>query len=96
VGGINAGFIDTAEAIGELEEGTEEGGAIVLDELDQAGLLDEAAELDQVASAFAPCPDARAHVGAGPEGLQPMALSCGQTQPARRGLKLPTQHRRRR
>src|SRR5713101_8705371 len=45
-----------SKLIGEFEEGAEEGGAIVVGQLDQAGFLDEAAELDELAGTFAACP----------------------------------------
>ncbi len=93
---ISPGLVDPAQPVGELEEGAEKGGAIVVHKRDQAGLLHQAAELDQVAGAFTPRPDARAHVGAGLLGLEPMTLGCCQAQPSRRGLKLPAQAHRRR
>ena len=43
-----------AELIGEFEKRPEQGGAIVVDELDQAGFLDEAAEFDEMAGASTP------------------------------------------
>lgn len=41
------------ELIGEVEEGAEQGGTVVLDEFDQPGFLDQAAEFDEVAGAGA-------------------------------------------
>ena len=41
------------ELIGESEEGTEQSGAVVVKQLDQSGLLHEAAEFDELAGAFA-------------------------------------------
>jgi hypothetical protein len=41
------------ELIGEFEEGAEEGGAVVVDQLDEAGFLDEAAEFDELTGAGA-------------------------------------------
>ena len=39
---------EAAERVRGLDQGTEHGGAIVLDELDQSGLEDQPAELDEV------------------------------------------------
>ena len=39
---------DAVERVRGLEQGAEHGGAIILDELDQPGLEDQAAELDEV------------------------------------------------
>jgi len=61
--GIVAGVVRSAEPVGQLHEGAEEGGAIVVGQLDQAGFLDEAAELDEVAGALAACLGPVSHVG---------------------------------
>ena len=53
-----------AELIGEIEEGAEQGGAIVVGQLDKAGFLHQAAQLDQMAGAFAAYLGPIAHVGA--------------------------------
>lgn len=53
------------QLIRDFEEGAEEGGAIVIDEFDEAGLLDEAAEFDEVAGAGAPVLDPLAMIAAG-------------------------------
>ncbi len=45
------------ELIGQAEECAEQCDAIVVDQLDEAGLLDEAAEFDQVAGSRAPVLD---------------------------------------
>ncbi len=42
-----------SELIGEPEERPEQGGAIIVDQLDQSSLLDEAAEFDEMAGAGA-------------------------------------------
>ncbi len=87
--GVDAGLSESLQAIGEFEEGAEEGGAVILHQFNQAGLVDEAAELDEVTGAGAACLGPIAHVGAGHDGGEPMTLGYGQPQPARRGLKLP-------
>ena len=43
-----------AEPGGDLQEGAEHGGAVVIGQRDQASLLDEPAQLDQVPGAGAP------------------------------------------
>ena len=62
------------QPIGDVEEGAEQGGAVVIQQLDKAGFLHEAAQLDEVACALAPQfgPVARVRAGAG--GVQPMPL----------------------
>src|SRR5487761_219875 len=42
------------EARGEFQEGAEEGGAIVVHQIDEAGLLNQATELDQMPGARPP------------------------------------------
>ena len=72
---IVTGIFGAVELIGEVEEGAEEGGAVVAQQLDQAGLLDESAEFDEVAGAFAACLGPIARVGAGHLGVQPTTLN---------------------
>jgi hypothetical protein len=54
----------------EFEECAEEGCAIIVQQLDQPGLLDEAAEFDEVAGAGAPVLDPLAGVVAGAGGVE--------------------------
>jgi len=89
--GIVAGVFGAVELIGEVEEGAEEGGAIVAQQLDKAGFLDESAEFDEVPCALAACLGPIAHVGAGHLGIQPMALDCCPAHQARRRLQVPEQ-----
>ena len=51
--GIIAGVVSATEAIGQFHEGAEHGGAVVVGQRDEAGLLHEAAEFDEVAGAGA-------------------------------------------
>ena len=41
------------QPVRQLQEGTEQGGAVIFGQLDQAGFVHEAAQLDQVACALA-------------------------------------------
>ena len=61
---IVACVVCTAQPIGELEERTEQSGAVIVHQLDQAGFLDQAAKLDEMAGALAACLGPVAHVGA--------------------------------
>jgi hypothetical protein len=54
----------TAQPFGELEERPEQGRAVIVRQLDQAGFLDQAAELNEMAGALAACLGPIAHVGA--------------------------------
>jgi len=45
--------IRAREAVGQFEQAAQKGGAIVVSEINQAGLGDEAAQFDQVMGAFA-------------------------------------------
>lgn len=60
------------EPRGEIEEGAEEGGAIIVHELDEAGLPHQAAELDEVAGARSPVLNPLAGVGAGTGEIEPV------------------------
>ena len=66
------GFI-LLQLIGEVEEGTEHCGAIVVDQFDEAGLLHQAAELDQMAGALPPLADPIAYVGERAVAIEPIA-----------------------
>ena len=57
------------EPIGQLQERAQQRGAIVTSEIDQAGLLDEAAQLDQLPGAGAAFDGPGAIVGAGADGI---------------------------
>jgi hypothetical protein len=59
------------EATGEFQEGAEESGAVIVD---QAGFLDEAAELDEVAGAGAAVLDPLAGVVAGAGEIEAVTL----------------------
>jgi hypothetical protein len=57
------------------QEGAVERGAIIAGEIDEAGLLDETAELDQVTGPLAPLHDPGPRVEPGALGFQ--AMACG-------------------
>jgi hypothetical protein len=78
--GIIARVVGATQPVGDLKEGAEKGGAIVVDQRDEPGLLHEAAEFDQMAGALAACLGPVAHVGAGSVGGEPMALDDGSFQ----------------
>ena len=63
IAGIVAGVVGATEAIGQFHEGAEHGGAVVVGQRDEAGLLDEAAEFDEMAGAGAPLDGPGAGVG---------------------------------
>jgi hypothetical protein len=89
--GIVTGIFGATELVGEVQEGPEEGGAVVIHQFDQAGLLDEAAEFDEVAGTLAACLGPIAHVGASLLSVQPMSLDCCSLQQACRRLQVPEQ-----
>jgi hypothetical protein len=62
--GISTGTVGTAQPVGEIEERPEQSGAVIVHQLDQAGFLDQTAELDEMAGALAACLGPVAHVGA--------------------------------
>ena len=84
--GIVTSVIHSAQPVGEIEERAEQGGAVIVHQFDQAGLLHQAAEFDEVTGALAPRLGPVAHVGAGFLGIQPMPLDCRLPQQARRRL----------
>ena len=57
------------EPIGQLQERTQQSGAIVVGEIDQAGLLDEAAQLNQLPGAGAAFDGPGTVVGARADGF---------------------------
>jgi hypothetical protein len=81
-------FVPASQLLSEFEEGAEQGGAIVLDELDQPGFPHEAAELDEVAGAGASVLHGLPGVGAGSMAIEPMAQRGETAQPHRRRLQL--------
>jgi hypothetical protein len=80
--------------IGDVEEGAEEGGTIIVDEFDEARLLDEAAEFDEMACARpsilhpVPC------ISAGASGIEAV-LEHGQAAQLSEGNAEVTEQRRR-
>ena len=46
-------LLPASQLIGQFEEGAEQGGAIVVDQIDEAGLLHQAAEFDELPGAGA-------------------------------------------
>ena len=84
------------ELAGNLQKRPEQGGAIVLDQLDQPSLGDQAAEFDQMPGALAAFLDPIARVGAGACGIEPVTRHGQPPQPCRCGLQLRQQVRRHR
>jgi hypothetical protein len=78
---IVAGVIRSAQPVGQVHEGAEQCGAVVVHQLDQAGLLHQATEFDEVSGALTARLGPIAHVGAGLLGIEPMALGCRQPEP---------------
>lgn len=70
-------FFSETQLIGDVEEGAEHSGTIVVGEIDEPGFLDEAAELDEMAGAFAASLCPIAHVGAGLSGEKPSGEGGG-------------------
>ena len=68
VGGV--GVARAPELPGEVEQGAEQGGAVVVQQLHQVRLEDEAAQLNQVPGALPPCLGPIARVGAGAGGIE--------------------------
>jgi hypothetical protein len=54
-----------------------EDGAVIAGQLDEAGLLHQTAQLDQVAGALAPFHHPRPRIGSGSPRFQPMARGLG-------------------
>jgi hypothetical protein len=57
-------FATETKLIGDIEESAEEGGPIIVDDINQAGLLDETTEFDQMACARASILDPLPRIGA--------------------------------
>jgi len=83
--GQDTGAILAGEAVGQMEKPPEEGGAIVAGKLDEAGLLNQAAELYELARAFPSLTDPVARVLAGHGELSPGPHRRGPGRLARRG-----------
>jgi hypothetical protein len=83
VTGIVTVIVRSAEPVGQFHEGAEQGGAVVVHQLDQPGLLHQAAEFDEMAGTFTARLGPIAHVGAGLACVEPMALGCRQPEPPR-------------
>ncbi len=96
VGGCGVLVIAVPQLAGEFEEGTEQGCAVIVGEFDEAGFLDEAAELDQVAGARAPVLDPLSFVVAGLGTLDPGAQHGHPLKLRRCCLQVVEQCRRRR
>jgi hypothetical protein len=78
VTGIIIGFVQSLKAVGQFEEGAEEGCAIIVYQLDQSGLLHQAAEFDKMAGAGPAILYPLAGIVAGAGEIEPIALH-GQT-----------------
>ena len=74
---------------GEFEESAEQGGAVVSNQLDEPGLLHEAAELDELPGACAPVLDPLAGVVAGTGAIEPIAQHGQALELCRCCLELP-------
>jgi len=82
------GITCAAELPGQIKECAEQGGAVIVQQLHQVGLGDEAAQLDQVPGALAPRLGPIAGIGAGAYGVQPDTCHCQPPQPYRCRLQL--------
>ena len=77
----------------DVQQGAEQGSAVVVQQLDQSGLLHEAAQFDELAGACAPFLRPIAGVMAGTGEVEPILLH-GQAPELRRcGLEFPEQGR---
>jgi hypothetical protein len=82
------------QSSGQFEEGAQEGGAIVLDQLHQPGFPHEAAELDEIAGAGASVLHGLPGIGAGAVAIEPIAQHGETALPRCRHLELQQQGRR--
>ena len=80
----------------ESEEGTEQSGAVIVEQFDQPSLLHEAAQLDELAGACAAFLHPVAGVMAGAVEGEPIPLHGQAPQLRHGGLEVPEQDRRRR
>ncbi len=74
------------QPISRLQEQAEQGSAIVVQQLDEAGLLNQPTQLDKVACPLAPLPCPIARVGTGTGGIEAVTFHCQAPEPCRRGL----------
>jgi hypothetical protein len=79
-------ILSQLELVCDLEEGTEQGSAVIVGQLDEAGLLHEATQLDEVTRALAPLTYPVPGVRAGTGRVQPMPLCRQTSEPSHRGL----------
>lgn len=77
--------IVTLQRRGKIEQRAEQNGAVIVHKFDEPSLGDEAAELDQLAGAFAPLHDPGAGVDTGTAQFKPVALDgrTGECRPTR-------------
>jgi hypothetical protein len=64
------------QPIREIEECTEQGCPVIVQQFDEAGFLDETAQLDEMARPLTALPCPIASVGTGASGIQPTPLRC--------------------
>ena len=82
-----------SQPVRQLQEGAEQGGAIIVRQLDQARLVDEATEFDQVACTLAPFARPIAGIRAGACGDEAVTLHHQSPQQGQSGSQLPKQVR---
>jgi hypothetical protein len=91
IGAADSLISSILKATGEVEEGAEQGGAVIVDELDQAGFLDEAAELDEMAGAGTTILDPLAGIVAGTREIEAVTLHGQALELRCRCLEFPQQ-----
>ena len=81
----HVGAAGVLELVGKFEQPAQQGGAVVVGEIDQAGLGDEPAKLDQVVSTLAALHDPGSRIEARGDGFSPSRQRQGLGQrPQRR------------
>ena len=75
------------EPRGEFEKGAEQGGTVVVHQLDQTGLLHQAAEFDQMSGPCPPVLDPLTGIGPGAGAIEAVTPHAQMPQPRRCCLK---------
>jgi len=81
------------ELVGQLHHGAEQGGAVIAGEFDEAGLVDEAAEFDELACSCASFLDPIAGVVQGLDALDPVLHDADAAKLCRCRLQVVEQRR---